>query len=271
MNTERLDRLLVDRKLVHSRSEAQQLIAAGQVQCDGIVRKKPSYPCSLSANLRVLSQRKYVSRGGVKLAEALWACNVSVAHKICADVGASTGGFTDCLLQEGATRIYAIDVGRGQLSWKLQQDTRVVSMEKTNARYLTSLPEPCDLIVMDVSFISITHLLPNLSQWLADQADILALVKPQFELGPGATNQRGVIEKEELRKAAILQVLKHAIVAGFRPLQLSPSCLLGPAGNQEYFIHLGWNQGAYCTVEDLLRPSFGFRMKQKKPGTMRSC
>ncbi|MCY4008383.1 MAG: TlyA family RNA methyltransferase [Anaerolineaceae bacterium] len=270
MNTSRLDLLLVERKLVQSRAEAQQLIATGQVLCDGKVRRKPSYPCSWNAKLRVLRPRKYVSRGGVKLAAALKECNLTVVQKVCADVGASTGGFTDCLLQAGAARIYAIDVGRGQLSCKLRQDPRVVSMEKTNARYLTALPEPCDLVVMDVSFISITHLLPKIRRWLADRAAVLALVKPQFELGPGATNQSGVIEKEELRQAALVKVLNHAIALGYRPLQSVRSCLLGPAGNQEYFLHLGWHQGIERTAEELLSHSFASDTQHKNPGIARS-
>ena len=253
MKKQRLDKLLVERGLADSRSEAQTLIVSGRVLLEGKTVKKVSFSCSENAKTIVLGKRKYVSRGGEKLAGALKDLNLSPVGKVCADVGASTGGFTDCLLQAGAVHIYAIDTGTGQLAQKLQNDERVTSLEKTNARYLINLPENCDLIVMDVSFISLTKLLPNVINWLKSEAEILALVKPQFELGPGNTNHRGVISKPEKRKTAIVSVLDSARSVGLRPLNLDLACLRGSAGNQEYFTHLGWNKGEERKIEDLMQ------------------
>ena len=253
MKKQRLDKLLVERGLADSRSEAQELIVSGRVLLGGRTVKKVSFSCSTNANTIVLGKRKYVSRGGEKLAGALKDINLSPIGKVCADVGASTGGFTDCLLQAGAKHIYAIDTGTGQLAQKLLNDERVTSLEKTNARYLITLPEKCDLIVMDVSFISLTKLLPNVINWLKCEAEILALIKPQFELGPGNTNHRGVISNPEKRKTAIVFVLNCAQTVGLRPLKLALACLRGSAGNQEYFIHLGWNKGREREIEHLMQ------------------
>ncbi len=243
MKGKRLDRSLLARGMVASRAEAQALIADGKVRLDGKIVRKPAQLCPLEARIVIGEGQRYVSRGGEKLAGALAAFQFSPHGMICADVGASAGGFTDCLLQAGAARVYAIDVGRGQLHPRLRQDERVIARENCNARHLTTLSEPIKLLVVDVSFISLSKLLPVMVNWLAVEAEILALIKPQFELGPGAVNRSGVVRKPEKRRAAILSVIAAARALGLRPRKLARSCLRGPAGNVEYFARLGWGCG----------------------------
>src|SRR5512138_2677440 len=179
----RLDLLLVERGLAESRAKAQALIMAGEVRVDGEVALKPATSVDTAARLEVEQGPRFVSRGGEKLDAALEAFGIPVLDRICADVGASTGGFTDCLLQRGAARVYAIDVGKGILHWRLRNDPRVVVMEKTNARFVEGLPEPVSLVTVDASFISLKILLPVIKGWLVPGGDVLALVKPQFEAG----------------------------------------------------------------------------------------
>ena len=181
---ERLDVLLVERGLLDTRARARAAIMAGEVSVNGQRVDKAGTAVPLDATIELATPMPYVSRGGFKLAGALDAFGVAVAGRVCADVGACTGGFTDVLLQRGAARVFAIDVGQGQLDWKLRQDERVVVLEKTNARYLESLPQPIDLATIDVSFISLRLILPAVAAWLAPAADVVALVKPQFEAGP---------------------------------------------------------------------------------------
>jgi 23S rRNA (cytidine1920-2'-O)/16S rRNA (cytidine1409-2'-O)-methyltransferase len=179
--------------LAESRNRAQALIIAGKVRVDDRVMSKPGTQVSTEAVIAVEQDSLYVSRGGLKLAAALDAFELDPTGVICADVGASTGGFTDVLLQRGAVRVYAIDVGYGQLAWKLRQDERVVVMERTNARYLESLPEPVSLVTVDASFISKKLILPVAKKWLATPGHIVALIKPQFEAGRGQVGKGGVV------------------------------------------------------------------------------
>ncbi len=237
---QRADQLLVKKGLAESRTQAQRLILAGQVWADGRPVTKPSTPLPEEAHLEVRERPRYVSRGGEKLEAALARFRIPVEGRICADVGASTGGFTDCLLQHSAARVYAIDVGHGQLHWKLRQDPRVVVMEGVNARHLESLPEPVSLVAMDVSFISIRLILPAVRGWLAPEADLLVLVKPQFEAGKReAARGKGVIRKAEVHRRVLEEVLTALENLGYRVQGVIPSPIRGAKkGNIEFWVHL---------------------------------
>jgi 23S rRNA (cytidine1920-2'-O)/16S rRNA (cytidine1409-2'-O)-methyltransferase len=237
---ERADVLLVERGLCESRARAQALILAGKVWSGDRRIEKSGDRLRTDAALEVRGQdHPYVSRGGVKLAGALDAFSLDPREKIAADFGASTGGFTDCLLQRGAARVYAIDVGYGQLHEKLRADPRVVSMERTNARHLTkgALPEPVELIVIDASFISLEKLLPAACEVLTERGEIIAMVKPQFEVGKGGA-PKGVVKDPALRAAAVDSVARAAAALGLTELGRCDSVLAGPEGNLEVFLHL---------------------------------
>ena len=235
----RLDVLLVESGLVESREQGQRLIQAGQVLVDGQMIDKPGHSVAADAALEVRGQpHPYVSRGGLKLEKALDHFAIPVAGRIALDVGASTGGFTDCLLQRGAARVYAVDVGYGQLAWSLRQDPRVVVMERTNIRYLESLPEPCDLGTIDVSFISLDLVLPAVVRLVKPGAGILPLIKPQFEAGKGQVGKGGVVRDPAIHRAVLERVLGRANACGLAVLGLIRSPLLGPAGNVEFLAHL---------------------------------
>ena len=233
---ERLDRLLVARGLVPSREQAQRLIYAGEVRVDGAVGRAPAQLVSPTADLEVRRPPPFVSRGGEKLAHALDVFGVDVDGRVCLDVGASTGGFTDALLQRGAARVYALDVGRAQLAWKLRQDRRVVVMEGVNARYLEPLPEPVDLITVDVAFISLAKVLPAVLRSLWPQGLLLALVKPQFEAGPELVGRGGVVRDPAVHRLVLDDVLATLPQLGHTPVGLTTSPLRGPAGNVEFFV-----------------------------------
>ncbi len=237
---ERLDVLLVSRGLAESRSAAQKLILAGQVFIGENRADKPGMSVALDAPVHVRTGLPYVSRGGSKLQAALDAFALDVSGLVCADVGASTGGFTDCLLQRGAARIYAIDVGYGQLDWKLRQDPRVVVMERTNARYLTTLPEAIDLVTIDVSFISLTLILPAVIGWLRAYGQVVALVKPQFEAGREQVGKGGVVRDVAIHTDVLRRVLTWANEHGLTPLGVIRSPLTGPAGNIEFLARLNY-------------------------------
>lgn len=236
----RADQLLVERGLAESRTQAQRLILAGQVWADGQPVPKPATRLPAHAQLEVRSLPRYVSRGGEKLEAALRTFDIPVQNRVCADVGASTGGFTHCLLEHGARRVYAIDVGHGQLHWKLRQDPRVVAMEGVNARYLERLPELVDLVTVDVSFISTRLILPAVRNWLQPQGQVLVLIKPQFEAGPReAARGRGVIRKAEVHQRVLREVLAFYQTLGYRPLGVMPSPLRGAKkGNIEFWAWL---------------------------------
>jgi 23S rRNA (cytidine1920-2'-O)/16S rRNA (cytidine1409-2'-O)-methyltransferase len=233
----RLDQLLVQRGLVESRERGQRLIMAGEVLVNDQVVDKPGQPVAAEAVLRIKDPLPYVSRGGLKLAAALDRFPIPIEHALCADVGASTGGFTDCLLQRGAARVYAIDVGYGQLDWKLRNDPRVVVMDRTNARYVESLPEPIDVAVVDASFISLRLILPAVLQWLQVDAHVVTLIKPQFEAGRAKVGRGGVVRDPAVHAEVLQAMRKTAGAIGFSLIDLIRSPLEGPAGNVEF---LAW-------------------------------
>jgi 23S rRNA (cytidine1920-2'-O)/16S rRNA (cytidine1409-2'-O)-methyltransferase len=240
----RLDVLLTERGLVDSRARAQALIMAGQVRVAGQVALKPGAVYESDSELTIDPGPRFVSRGGEKLEAALAAFGVEVRGRVCADVGASTGGFTDCLLQRGAARVYAVDVGKGILHWKLRNDPRVVVLEQTNARHLESLPERVSLVTVDVSFISLKIVLPVIRGWLppATQAEtggsVVALIKPQFEAGRRAVSRgSGVIRDPEIHRQVLDDVLGFTAQAGLALRGLVRSSVLGPKGNVEF---LAW-------------------------------
>lgn len=233
---ERLDVLMVKRGLAESRAQAQRLVLAGEVRVDGERAHKSSHRVPPEATISIERGPRYVSRGGEKLEAALEAFPLQAGQKVCADVGASTGGFTDCLLQHDALRVYSVDVGHGILHWKLRSDPRVVLMEKTNARYLRSLPEPIELATIDASFISLRLLLPAVARWLAPGGDLVALVKPQFEAGRKAVGKGGVVRAPETQRAVLLELMPAAAASGLTPQGLIRSPLLGPKGNVEFLL-----------------------------------
>ncbi len=256
----RLDRLLVERKLCDSRQQAQRLIQAGEVLVDQQVMDKPGMEVLATVAVQVKQRSPYVSRGGEKLAKALATFPISVQQRICLDGGISTGGFTDCLLQAGAQRVYGIDVGYGQVAWALRQDPRLVLKERTNLRYL----QPADLYgvdsdphtwatlaVVDVSFISLTKVAPALWQLLAPPRDVVLLVKPQFEVGRDRVGKKGVVRDSGDQADAIATVLHAFLELGWCYAGLTWSPLLGPAGNIEYLLWLHTNVPEPATTPDL--------------------
>jgi 23S rRNA (cytidine1920-2'-O)/16S rRNA (cytidine1409-2'-O)-methyltransferase len=235
----RLDRLLVERGLAPSRQRAVALILEGKVRVDDQRAQKAAQTVAPDARVEVLEEDEaYVSRGGIKLAGALDFFRLSVAGLVAMDVGASTGGFTDCLLQRGARRVYAVDVGYGQLAWKLRQDPRVVVLERTNVRYLKreKVPEPVDLATIDTSFISLTKVIPRVVAFLKEGGRLLALIKPQFEVGRGLVGKGGVVREPELHRRVVSELERFC-----RDLELAvegvvESPILGPKGNREFFL-----------------------------------
>ncbi len=238
MKKKRLDMLLVEQGLAPSREKGQRLIMAGQVRVGGEISDKPGRRVPADAIVTVDKGLPYVSRGGFKLAAALDHFQVDVQGWVVADVGASTGGFSDCLLQRGAARVYAIDVGYGQLAWSLRQDPRVVVIERTNARYLETLPEPVDLVTLDASFISLKLLLPVAAGWFGSQGRAIPLIKPQFEAGRRQVGKGGVVRDPAIHRQVLTELLNWATVQGWGVWGLVPSPLRGPAGNVEFLTHL---------------------------------
>ena len=234
----RLDRLLVERGLAPTREKAQALIMAGEVLVDGMKAAKPGQPADAGSRIEVLAQPPFVSRGGLKLDAAIGHFGVQVAGRVCLDVGASTGGFTDCLLQRGASRVHAVDVGAGQLDWSIRNDARVVVHERLNARNLRfeDLGELIDLAVCDVSFISATLILPAVVQVLQPAGEMVILVKPQFEVGKGQVGKGGIVREPELHQAASRRVTDAVREAGFATA-LMESPILGAEGNREFLLH----------------------------------
>jgi 23S rRNA (cytidine1920-2'-O)/16S rRNA (cytidine1409-2'-O)-methyltransferase len=235
---QRLDLLIVERGLTESREKARALILAGQVLVNGQKADKAGASVDTAANIEMLAQPRFVGRGGLKLEAALDHFGIAVEGKVCLDVGSSTGGFTDCLLQRGDARVYDIDSGTGQLDWKLRNDPRVIVHEQLNARYLSraEVPEPIDLAVCDVSFISITMILPALGDLLASHAEMMILVKPQFELERQQVGKGGIVRDPVLHLQACRRVEQAVEQLGFRA-QIIPSPVLGAEGNQEFLLH----------------------------------
>lgn len=236
---QRLDQMLVKKNLAPSRQVAQRLIMAGEVMVDGVVVFKPAARVSEGSQIVIRSMPRFVSRGGEKLLAALQAFPIKIKDTICADVGASTGGFTDCLLQHGARKVYAIDVGKGILDYRLRTDERVVVMESTNARYLERLPEQVDIVTIDASFISLKILLPVVMGWLKNAGgDVIALIKPQFEAGrKEAAKHKGVIRDRAVHRKILIEVISFALAKGYSINGLLQSPLRGPKGNVEF---LAW-------------------------------
>lgn len=230
---------------------------AGKVRVEGQVVTKAGSQISTEANLTLDEDLPYVSRGGLKLAAALEAFDLAPGGWVCADVGASTGGFTDVLLQKGAARVYAIDVGYGQLAWPLRQDERVIVMERTNARHLEALPEQIDLVTIDVSFISLKLIFPVAARWLKSPAVVVALVKPQFEAGKNQVGKGGVVRDRAVHRQVLAKVIGYATGVGLDIFGLIPSPITGPAGNYEFLLGLGFNTGrasvdTITAIEDCL-------------------
>jgi 23S rRNA (cytidine1920-2'-O)/16S rRNA (cytidine1409-2'-O)-methyltransferase len=232
----RIDQLMVQQGLVESRTMAQKLVMSGTVRADGEVVAKQSDLVSIDAEITIDTPLEFVSRGGIKLKAAIEAFDIIVEGLICADVGASTGGFTDCLLQNGATRVYAIDVGYGVLHWKLRNDPRIAVMERTNARYLNVLPEPVQLVTIDASFISLDYLLPVIRNWFGQfPGRVIALIKPQFEAGrEQARIHGGVIKDHSVHLEVLNKVIGDAERVGFDLNNLTVSPIKGPKGNIEF-------------------------------------
>lgn len=238
---ERLDKLLVERGMAQSRERARALILAGKVVVDDHAVDKAGTQVATSAEIRLKGEDiPYVSRGGLKLARGLDAFHVEVAGRIAIDVGASTGGFTDCLLQRGAGKVYAVDVGYGQLAWKLREDPRVINMERTNIRDLAAeqLGERPTLAVIDASFISLDKVLPPTLALLADPGEVVALIKPQFEVGRGEVGKGGVVRDEKQHQLVLEKIKGLAAELGCTVHGVTESPVLGPKGNREFLIHL---------------------------------
>jgi 23S rRNA (cytidine1920-2'-O)/16S rRNA (cytidine1409-2'-O)-methyltransferase len=234
----RLDLVLVERGLAPSRERARALILAGEVEVGGQQVFQPSTPVAADAEVRLRQPPPYVSRGGQKLAHALDRFAVDPAGRVCLDVGASTGGFTDCLLQRGARRVYAVDVGFGQLDLRLRHDPRVVVLERTNIRSLTSLPERPSLATLDLSFISLRLALLPTAALLTEDADIVALVKPQFEAGRSQVGKGGVVRDPAVHRRVLADLAAWCTDHGLSVQGITASPLRGPAGNVEFFLHL---------------------------------
>lgn len=240
---QRLDLAMVERELAPSRERAQALILAGDVRVGGETEKRASAMVAPDAAIAIEKPARFVGRGGDKLNHALNHFGIDVAGRVALDVGASTGGFTDCMLQRGAARVYAVDVGYGQLDQRLRSDERVVVMERTNIRELGSLPERPDIVTIDTSFISLTIVLPHVTSLVQPGADIVALVKPQFEAGRGEVGRNGVVRDPLVHASVIGRVAWWCVNNGLRVRGVAQSPLTGPAGNHEFFVLLR-------TVED---------------------
>ncbi|MFV0527373.1 MAG: TlyA family RNA methyltransferase [Lachnospiraceae bacterium] len=238
---ERLDVLLLKANMVTSREKAKAVIMAGNVYVNGQKEDKAGSMFAPDAHLEVRgTQLRYVSRGGLKLEKALPAFSIALTDCICLDIGASTGGFTDCMLQNGARKVYAIDVGRGQLDWKLRNDERVVCMEKTNIRYVepADLADQAQFASIDVSFISLKKVLLPVRELLAEKAQIVCLIKPQFEAGREKVGKKGVVREPSIHQEVIAEIVSYARSISLYPLHLDYSPIRGPEGNIEYLLHL---------------------------------
>ena len=266
----RLDLLLVERGLEESRQRAQAVIMSGVVYVDGRKADKPGMAVPAAAAVEVRGDKlPYVSRGGLKLEKAMAAFPVHLEGAVCADIGASTGGFTDCMLQNGAAKVYAVDVGRGQLAWKLRSDPRVVCLERTNARYLSreQVPEELSFASVDVSFISLKLILPPLAALLGEGGQAVSLVKPQFEAGREKVGKKGVVRDPAVHLEVLERYLDHAKEAGLTVLGLTWSPIRGPEGNIEYlgFLQKGGGNAPELDLKALVEESHR-RLKEHEEG-----
>lgn len=252
MEKERLDQYLVKEGLAPSREKGRALIMAGQVFVNEVRIDKPGTSIKLGDKVEIKGQTlPYVSRGGLKLEKAIKTFQLDIHGKVLLDIGASTGGFTDCALQNGASLVYAVDVGYGQLDWKLRSDERVVVIERKNARYLTSedIPEPVDIVTIDVSFISLEKVFPSILPLLKDEGEIISLIKPQFEAGRDKVGKKGVVKDLQVHKDVIWRIVTFAKENGFKPLGLQFSPITGPNGNIEFLL---WSKKTAENIETII-------------------
>ncbi len=252
MPKKRIDDLLIERGFARDKKHALAMLLAGEVMVNRRRITTAGTRIDTAAPIETKTKRPYVSRGGIKLAAALDAFSVDPTDAICADVGASTGGFTDVLLQRGAKKVYAIDVGYGDLAWKLRTDSRVVVMERTNARHVQSLPEPIALAVIDASFISLKRLLPAVKKWLQPSAAVVALIKPQFEAKRDDVGAGGVIRDAEIHQSVLTEILSWVETQSLAPVGLIASPITGPAGNKEFLVHLRTDAPSHPPLETLI-------------------
>ncbi len=269
-NKTRLDVLLVERGLQESRQKAQAVIMSGQVYVNGQKSDKPGAAVAEDAQVEIRGGApRYVSRGGLKLEKAMALWPICLAGAVCMDVGASTGGFTDCMLQNGAAKVYAVDVGYGQLAWKLRSDGRVVCLERTNARYLNHeiIPEEPDFSSVDVSFISLKLILPAIASVLRSGGQVVCLIKPQFEAGREKVGKKGVVRDPAVHREVLEHFLVHAREAGFTVLDLTYSPIRGPEGNIEYlgYLELGAVEERTFDLEALVDASHAELEKEGAP------
>ncbi len=248
----RLDLALVERGLAQTRSQAQAMIMAGDVLVNGAAVSHAGKNVGARDAIELKVKPRFVSRGGEKLAEALDAFGIDAAGAVCVDLGASTGGFTDCLLQAGAAKVYAIDVGHGQLDDRLRRDERIVSMERVNARHLEALPDAADLAVIDVSFISLKRILPVAHRLLRAEGICIPLIKPQFEAGRGQVGKGGVVRDPNVHREVLKATLEFATEHGFAVRGLIASPILGPAGNREFLAHLAKTDAMQTNLDVLI-------------------
>ena len=249
----RLDVLVTERRLCESRQKAQATIMAGLVFVDGQRSDKPGTPVAEDAHVEVRGHAlRYVSRGGLKLEKAMQTFPITLEGKVCADIGASTGGFTDCMLQNGAKYVYAIDVGTNQLAWSLRQDERVCSMEKTNIRYVTpdDIGELVDFVSIDVAFISLTKVLEPVKALMKENAQIVCLIKPQFEAGREQVGKKGVVREPRVHEEVIQMVMNYALSLGFHILGIDHSPIRGPEGNIEYLLYMENDNREPVTIDE---------------------
>ena len=244
----RIDKLLVDRGLIPTRAKAQAYIMAGDVRVNGEVVSKVGTKVAYSAEVDVTRPLPYVSRGGYKLAGALDTFGIDLTGRVCADVGACTGGFSDVMLQRGAAHVYAIDVGYGQLAWKIRQDDRVTVMERTNARHLEALAQPVNFVSIDVSFISLRLILPAVQQWLQPDFDILALIKPQFEAGRSQVGKGGIVRDVAVHRSVLTEIMDWCTLNQLMPSGLVRSSITGADGNVEFLVWLRPHSSPYFDV-----------------------
>ncbi|MBQ1237351.1 MAG: TlyA family RNA methyltransferase [Oscillospiraceae bacterium] len=248
----RLDLRLVQLGLVTGRDKAKAVIMAGTVYVNGQKADKAGFEVSEEDKIELRGETlRYVSRGGLKLEKAMESFPITIDGTVCMDIGASTGGFTDCMLQNGAKKVYAIDVGYGQLAWKLRTDDRVINLERTNFRHVTNeqVPDPVDFASVDVSFISLTLILPPALSLLAEGGQMVCLIKPQFEAGKGLVGKKGVVKDPQIHKDVIVKVVDFAHQNGFSVLGLTYSPVKGPEGNIEYLVHLQKSGEPVCNVD----------------------
>ena len=255
----RLDSRIFDLGLTDSREKAKAFIMAGQVYVNGMKASKAGLTVTEKDTIEVRGTSEFVSRGGHKLKKAMNSFPISLKDKICMDVGASTGGFTDCMLQNGASKVYSIDVGYGQLAWKLRSDDRVVNLERTNIRYVTdeTVPDKIDFFSVDVSFISLTLVLPAVIKLLSENGEGVCLIKPQFEAGREKVGKKGVVRDKAVHSEVIEKIRSFAVETGFSVLGLDYSPIKGPEGNIEYLIHIGLNKdnNTEISVDDVVEAS----------------